>query len=115
MSDQAQIIDGKALSKVVREEVKARAEAFLAQHGRQPGLHVVLVGEDPASQVYVRNKIKACEAVGVHSEKYEFPADTPPQQVLDRIAALNAAFRDKPAATNVLSWPSEERGAALPA
>ena len=45
MADQAQIIDGKALSKTVREEVKVRAEAFFAQHGRQPGLHVVLVGD----------------------------------------------------------------------
>jgi len=55
----AELIDGKALAKEVRAEVRARAEAFRATHNRAPGLHVVLVGEDPASQVYVRNKERA--------------------------------------------------------
>ena len=85
----AKILDGNVLSAKLRESLRHRA-AELAAQGCRPGLAVILVGENPASQVYVRNKIKACEAVGVHSEKYEFPADTPPQQVLDRIAALNA-------------------------
>ncbi|MBP9654147.1 MAG: bifunctional methylenetetrahydrofolate dehydrogenase/methenyltetrahydrofolate cyclohydrolase, partial [Rhodocyclaceae bacterium] len=85
----AKILDGNALSAKLRESLRHRA-AELAAQGFKPGLAVILVGENPASQVYVRNKIKACEAVGVHSEKYEFPADTPPQKVLNKIAALNA-------------------------
>ncbi|MBK7137472.1 MAG: bifunctional methylenetetrahydrofolate dehydrogenase/methenyltetrahydrofolate cyclohydrolase FolD [Rhodocyclales bacterium] len=85
----AKILDGNALSAKLRESLRQRA-AELAAQGFQPGLAVILVGENPASQVYVRNKIKACEAVGVHSEKYEFPADTPPEKVLHKIAALNA-------------------------
>ena len=85
----AKILDGNALSAKLRESLRHRAAELSAQ-GCQPGLAVILVGENPASQVYVRNKIKACEAVGVHSEKYEFPADTPPEKVLNKIAALNA-------------------------
>ncbi len=85
----AKILDGNALSAKLRESLRHRAAELTAQ-GCQPGLAVILVGENPASQVYVRNKIKACEAVGVHSEKYEFPADTPPEKVLKKIAALNA-------------------------
>ena len=85
----AKILDGNALSAKLRESLRQRAAELTAQ-GCQPGLAVILVGENPASQVYVRNKIKACEAVGVHSEKYEFPADTPPEKVLQKIAALNA-------------------------
>jgi methylenetetrahydrofolate dehydrogenase (NADP+)/methenyltetrahydrofolate cyclohydrolase len=85
----AKILDGNALSAKLREALRHRA-AELAAQGCRPGLAVILVGENPASQVYVRNKIKACEAVGVHSEKYEFPADTSPEKVLQKIAALNA-------------------------
>ena len=68
----AQIIDGNALSKQLRTEVAARALALKAK-GVTPGLAVVLVGDNPASQVYVRNKVKACEDSGLHSvlEKYE--------------------------------------------
>ena len=85
----AKILDGNALSSKLRESLRARA-AELAAQGCRPGLAVLLVGENPASQGYVRNKIKACQAVGVHSERYEFPADTAPQKVFARIAALNA-------------------------
>ena len=68
----AQFIDGNALSKQVRPEVAQRAAALTAR-GTKPGLAVVLVGDNPASQVYVRNKVKACEEAGLHSvlEKYE--------------------------------------------
>ena len=68
----AQLIDGSALSARMRAEVAQRAAALSAR-GHQPGLAVVLVGDDPASQVYVRNKVKACHDAGVHSvfEKYE--------------------------------------------
>ncbi len=85
----AKILDGNALSATLRESLRERAAALSAQ-GRTPGLAVILVGENAASQVYVRNKIKACETVGLHSEKYNYPADAEPKLVLARIAALNA-------------------------
>ncbi|MFM2240366.1 MAG: Bifunctional protein FolD protein, partial [Pseudomonadota bacterium] len=68
----AQLIDGNQLSKQLRGDVAARAQALKAR-GITPGLAVVLVGDNPASQVYVRNKVKACEDSGLHSvlEKYE--------------------------------------------
>ncbi len=84
----AKILDGVALSTKLREGLRLRTAELTAQ-GCQPGLAVILVGEDAASQVYVRNKIKACETVGMISEKYEYPADTRPEIVFHRIAALN--------------------------
>lgn len=85
----AQLIDGNALSRQLRSEVAQRAAALTAR-GHQPGLAVILVGEDPASAVYVRNKIKACEDSGVRSvfEKYE--ATLSEAELLARIEALNA-------------------------
>ena len=85
----AQNIDGIALSKQLRAEVTQRTLALKAR-GITPGLAVILVGEDPASQVYVRNKVKACEDSGLHSvfEKYE--ATLSQADLLTRIAALNA-------------------------
>ncbi len=85
----AQIIDGIALSKQLRAEIAQRTLALKAR-GITPGLAVILVGEDPASQVYVRNKVKACEDSGLHSvfEKYE--ATLSQADLLTRIAALNA-------------------------
>jgi methylenetetrahydrofolate dehydrogenase (NADP+)/methenyltetrahydrofolate cyclohydrolase len=59
-------------------------------HGVQPGIAVILVGDNPASQVYVRNKVTACREVGIHSELHQMPADTPEQALLERIDALNA-------------------------
>ena len=85
----AQIIDGKALAEELRQSFKARIEA-LAASGQRPGLAVVLVGEDPASQVYVRNKVNACQAVGMHSEKIIYAATVDPEIVLKKIAELNA-------------------------
>jgi methylenetetrahydrofolate dehydrogenase (NADP+)/methenyltetrahydrofolate cyclohydrolase len=85
----AQIIDGKALAEELRQSFKARVEA-LAASGQRPGLAVVLVGEDPASQVYVRNKVNACRAVGMHSEKIIYAAAVDPEIVLKKIAELNA-------------------------
>jgi len=85
----AQIIDGAALAGRIRAELKTRVAA-LAQHGRRPGLAVVLVGDNAASRVYVRNKAKACAEAGIHSELYELPANASEAQVLDRIRALNA-------------------------
>ena len=88
-NQRGQIIDGVALSAQLRSEVAARVQALKAR-GRSAGLAVILVGDDPASAVYVRNKVKACADTGVHSifEKYE--ATLPEADLLARIAALNA-------------------------
>lgn len=84
----ARIIDGTALSQRIREEVAQRVQALVAR-GTRPGLAVVLVGEDPASQVYVRNKVAACEKAGLHSIKEQYPADMTEAELLSRIDALN--------------------------
>ena len=85
----AQILDGKALAQELRASFKDRVEA-LAARGHRPGLAVILVGEDAASQVYVRNKVNACADVGMHSEKVVYAADVDPATVLAKIAELNA-------------------------
>ena len=85
----ARIIDGKAIAQEVRAEWKARANALKAR-GITPGLAVIIVGEDPASRVYVANKVKACAELGLHSEHIELSADTPEATLLERIATLNA-------------------------
>ena len=85
----ARLIDGNALSKQMRAEVATRAAALTAR-GRQPGLAVVLVGDDPASQVYVRNKVKACHDAGLHSVFEKFDATLTEAELLARIDALNA-------------------------
>ncbi len=84
----AQLINGSALSKSIRTDVAQRV-AVLAGRGVRPGLAVVLVGDDPASQVYVRNKVKACHEAGLHSVFEKYDADCPEAQLLERIAALN--------------------------
>ena len=85
----AQLIDGIALSKQIRNTVSARAAALTAQ-GRKPGLAVILVGDDPASAVYVRNKVKACEEHGLHSVLERYDATLTEADLLARVAALNA-------------------------
>ena len=85
----ARIIDGKAISQEVRGEWKLRAEALMAR-GVTPGLAVIIVGEDPASKVYVGNKIKACAELGIYSRHIELPADTSEATLLEQIAKLNA-------------------------
>ena len=72
----ATIIDGKAVSAKIREEIKAESAAFEKETGIKPGLAVIIVGEDPASQIYVRNKGKACEEVGFYSEIHRLPEET---------------------------------------
>ncbi len=86
----AKIMDGNALGQKLRAGFKQRADELAAQ-GVRPGLAVILVGEDPASQVYVRNKVNACAQAGFHSEKHTYPANIEPSVVLDKIAELNAA------------------------
>jgi methylenetetrahydrofolate dehydrogenase (NADP+) / methenyltetrahydrofolate cyclohydrolase len=84
----AKLIDGVAVAKKVREDIKVRV-ARLNTLGIVPGLAVIIVGENPASRVYVRNTIKACVEVGVRSEVHEFASDADQGSVLARIAALN--------------------------
>ncbi|BDB69946.1 bifunctional methylenetetrahydrofolate dehydrogenase/methenyltetrahydrofolate cyclohydrolase FolD [Comamonas thiooxydans] len=84
----AQLIDGKALSEQLRKEVATRAAALKAK-GITPGLAVVLVGDNQASQVYVRNKVKACEDVGFHSVLEKYDASMTEAELLARVEALN--------------------------
>ncbi|WP_422038883.1 bifunctional methylenetetrahydrofolate dehydrogenase/methenyltetrahydrofolate cyclohydrolase FolD [Roseibium sp.] len=86
---QAQIIDGKAIAESVRDEITRRAAALLKESGKRPGLAVVLVGEDPASQVYVRNKDRAAEACGFHSIKHTLDAASSEEEVLSLVDQLN--------------------------
>lgn len=85
----ATLIDGVAVSKLIRAEWKQRVER-LKERGVTPGLAVILVGDNPASQVYVRNKVKACGEMGLHSELHQFSAEATQSAVLARIAELNA-------------------------
>jgi methylenetetrahydrofolate dehydrogenase (NADP+)/methenyltetrahydrofolate cyclohydrolase len=83
------IIDGKALSLVVKDEVKAEVLELEAQYGRKPCLVVIIVGENPASQVYVRNKVKAAAYTGMDSKLVELPADISEEALLAHIKELN--------------------------
>ncbi len=85
----AKIIDGKSLAAELRNSLKT-AIASLAARGVRPGLAAILVGNDPASRVYVRNKARACEETGVRSEVHEFPEQVSETALLDRVAQLNA-------------------------
>ncbi|MEL6978009.1 MAG: bifunctional methylenetetrahydrofolate dehydrogenase/methenyltetrahydrofolate cyclohydrolase FolD [Pseudomonadota bacterium] len=85
----AQIIDGKAHAATLRERIAAQTAALIASHGVTPGLAVVLVGEDPASQVYVSNKAKQSVEAGMRSFQHRLPADTPEPALLALIDTLN--------------------------
>ncbi|MCE2680985.1 MAG: bifunctional methylenetetrahydrofolate dehydrogenase/methenyltetrahydrofolate cyclohydrolase FolD [Burkholderiales bacterium] len=84
----AKILDGAALARELRTEI-AKAASELTAKGHQPGLAVVLVGEDPASQVYVRNKVSACEQAGFYSEMHRLPANTSEAALLELVTTLN--------------------------
>ena len=84
----AKIIDGKAISASKREEIKKEVEALVSR-GITPGLAVIIVGSDPASEVYVRNKGRACAEVGIHSEIIALPEQTPESELLEKIDELN--------------------------
>lgn len=84
----AQILSGKELSEKIREQLKQQVAEQTAR-GNRPGLAVILVGDDPASKIYVANKEKACEQIGVYSEMHLLPADTTEQALLDLIDRLN--------------------------
>lgn len=86
----ATIIDGNELSKKKRQGLAQEAQEFIRRHGRAPGLAVVLVGEDPASAIYVRNKKKACEATSIRSFDYQLDAGTKREDLLALVNKLNA-------------------------
>ncbi|HVJ88200.1 MAG TPA: bifunctional methylenetetrahydrofolate dehydrogenase/methenyltetrahydrofolate cyclohydrolase FolD [Labilithrix sp.] len=85
----ATILDGKKLAETVRAEVAASVKDFVATHGRPPGLEVVLVGDDPASQVYTRNKEKASNEVGIRGKLHTLPASTTERELLALLDRLN--------------------------
>jgi methylenetetrahydrofolate dehydrogenase (NADP+) / methenyltetrahydrofolate cyclohydrolase len=94
----AKIIDGNAVAKKIREECRERVQRIVAQGGTPPGLAVIVVGSDPASKLYVKNKIRACADVGIRSFRYDYPADVNQDAVVDKIAELN----DDPAVHGIL-------------
>ncbi len=83
------LLDGKAVAVKIRAEIADETAAFIAEHGIVPKLAAVLVGEDPASQVYVRNKQRACEAAGIVSDLHRLPGDLEEAQLLELVAELN--------------------------
>jgi len=89
MPSAAVILDGKGLAARIRGEVREKVSR-LAQRGVHPGLAVILAGDDPASRVYVRNKIRACEETGVRSVFIEYPASVDEDELVERVHALNA-------------------------
>ena len=86
----ARMLDGKQVAAMVRGEVAARVERFRARYGRAPGLAVVRVGNDPASEVYVRSKRKAAGEAGLHSEEHQLPSDISREALLELLAGLDA-------------------------
>lgn len=82
------LIDGKAIAAEIRAELKARTQAFEEKYGKKIGLAVVLIGNDPASQVYVRNKVKACEEAGIRSFRHDLPEETTQKQAEELVSAL---------------------------
>ncbi len=86
----AQIIDGKALAQQIRDRIAKDCAELLAKKGIKPGLAAILVGDDPASHIYVRNKQKACEAAGIYVDENKLPASTTQAELLQLIAKMNA-------------------------
>jgi len=85
----ATILDGKAIARQIQMEIAERTQAFLAEHGVTPALHVILVGADPASEVYVRQKQRACKRVGIASELHRLPPETTTGRLIELVLELN--------------------------
>jgi len=85
----AEVLDGKRIAKEIQAEIKQRVATFVETHHFAPALAAVLVGDDPASQVYVRNKERACERAGIKSQLHRMPADSTTDEVLDKVRQLN--------------------------
>ena len=94
----AKIIDGNAVARAIRDECRHRVQRIVAQSGAPPGLAVVLVGSDPASRIYIKNKIRACADVGIRSFRFDYASDVKQDQVVGKIAELN----DDPAVHGIL-------------
>lgn len=86
----AKLLDGLSVAKQIKSEVAEEVKALFESHQIKPGLAAVIVGSDPASQVYVGSKVKTCEALGLYSEKHELPENTSTEQLLDLVVKLNA-------------------------
>ena len=86
----ATLIDGKKLSALIREEIKLDASEFERKYGRKIGLAVILAGENPASKIYVRNKIVACEETGIKSFEYYLPESVTTEQLLELVETINS-------------------------
>ena len=89
----AQIINGREVSRATREEIKRETEELYAKYGRRPGLAVIIVGEDPASKVYVNNKKKACAYIGIESLAYELEESTTQDELLELVNDLNLYYQ----------------------
>jgi methylenetetrahydrofolate dehydrogenase (NADP+) / methenyltetrahydrofolate cyclohydrolase len=85
----AKIIDGNAVARAIRDECRQRVQRIVAQSGAPPGLAVILVGSDPASRIYVKNKIRACADVGIRSFRFDYSSDVEQDEVVAKIAELN--------------------------
>ena len=85
----AEVLDGKRIAKEIQAEIKQRVATFVETHHFAPALAAVLVGDDPASQVYVRNKERACERAGIKSQLHRMPADSTTDEVLEKVRQLN--------------------------
>ena len=85
----AKIIDGNAVARTIRNECRERVQRIVAQSGAPPGLAVILVGSDPASRIYVKNKIRTCADVGIRSFRFDYPIDVKQDEVVAKIAELN--------------------------
>src|SRR5919106_5356965 len=87
----AETIDGKRLAESIRQEIAASVTEFYEKYRERPSLAAILVGDDPASHVYVRNKIRACEQIGIGSETHHLPTSTTENELLDQIHQLNSS------------------------
>ena len=94
----AKIIDGVAIARQIRSDIRRRVETLVSQYATKPGLAVILVGANAASEVYVRNKVRACGEVGIHSEVMRFESDVAEERLLDCVRRLN----DDPAIHGIL-------------
>jgi Tetrahydrofolate dehydrogenase/cyclohydrolase, catalytic domain len=94
----AKIMDGNAVARTIRDGCRQRVQRIVAQSGTPPGLAVILVGSDPASRIYVKNKIRACADVGIRSFRFDYPIDVKQDEVVAKIAELN----DDPAVHGIL-------------
>jgi len=86
----AQILDGKKIGDKIRDQLSSDVKAFMERHGYAPGLAVILVGDNEASKIYVRNKTQACEKVGIHGEQINLPEDVSAEHLLEKIDEINA-------------------------